>query len=785
MLKSATVLSLALSAGSVVTPVLFNGTQAFAAISTDKVGTLTSATATATINKVGENANKAIEMDYSVNLTIPNDVKTGDTVRVTTINLGDFIPAGETKAPVTIDGVEVGTITRVENQNKRYDQNSPETTLAQKKSANIEAGTQDNSYQITFNAKASEYKSKTLTLKATSNLVYATTVKKDTPIRAQIFMNKQLLATKDYTLTATKPAPEVKSQKSALDYSRNTRMQVVETGGKRIAQNFLGSIMMPLDRDYPKGSTIEVELPKDSMVKFTAASTYTGKDALTHFPVLRENTDANGNNVYLYDQQKVFLKAKSITDTKVVYEVVDGTLKRGDSYVGLPNQTGVNFALTNKASGKLSKDGSKIGPETVTSTFKTPDGKPGETQGNSLAITINGAKVTADGLKEIANHKVTTKYVDEATKKEIDKSVTGDVALPKKDIKGYTYTTSETDAEGNVTHYYRAVTKDVKTEYITTTGEELDKPVVAKEAQPKKDFKGYTFVETKTDKDGNVQHIYKKDAEKPTTKVVTNFVDKATGKPIDKQVDGKADKHDIQGYKFVETKTDKDGNVTHYYEKIGVKAITKFLEKGTNKEIAKQVDGSVDKQDIDGYKFVETKYIYSKPADKKVKDSKPDSKEVAEKDDKLLDNGYALTETHHIYEKVIKTQATGVTKFLEDKTDKELAKQVNGDTDKQTIAGYDYVRSEYVYRKSSATASNEGKVVSSKDSKLESDGYKLVETRHFYKKSAVATPDVKPDTKNPVQTAASVAHNTAPLIATLLSGLAGVGAYFGFKRRKN
>lgn len=117
------------------------------------------------------------------------------------------------------------------------------------------------------------------------------------------------------------------------------------------------------------------------MIKFTPATDFDGTQALTHFPLLKEGTFANGNNVYLYDQSKVLVRAKSITDNKVVYEIVEGTLRRGDSYVGLPNQTGVNFVLTDKAAAKLNAEGTKIGTETVTSAFKTADGTAGETQG--------------------------------------------------------------------------------------------------------------------------------------------------------------------------------------------------------------------------------------------------------------------------------------------------------------------------------------------------------------------------------------------------------------------
>ncbi|MSB11395.1 hypothetical protein GKG00_06995 [Finegoldia sp. BIOML-A1] len=80
----------------------------------------------------------------------------------------------------------------------------------------------------------------------------------------------------------------------------------------------------------------------------------------------------------------------------------------------------------------------------------------------------------------------------------------------------------------------------------------------------KKDIKGYEFVRTETDKDGNTVHIYKK--KENTSKVVTKFVDEK-GNPIAESEDGKKAKKDIKGYEFVRTETDKDGNTVHIYRK--------------------------------------------------------------------------------------------------------------------------------------------------------------------------------------------------------------------------
>ena len=834
LFRSATILSLAM-AGAPVVMTAVNSVPALAVVNTDKVGTLTAAVGTATINKVQEAANKAIEMDYSVDITVPNTVKSGDTVRISTINLGDFIPAGKTNAPVTIDGVEVGTLARVENDNKRYEQNSPNTSLDKKKAANIEAGTQDNAYVLTFNSKAAEYQGKKVQLKARSSLVYATTVNKDTNIRAQVFMNGQLLATKDYTLTATAPSPEVKSQKSALDYSRNTRMQVINAGGTQTAQNFLGSIFLPLDKDYGKGSTIEVTLPADSMIKFTPATDFDGTQALTHFPLLKEGTFANGNNVYLYDQSKVLVRAKSITDNKVVYEIVEGTLRRGDSYVGLPNQTGVNFVLTNKAAAKLNAEGTKIGTETVTSVFKTADGTAGETQGNQLSISINGAKVTAEGIKDIAAKKVTTKWVVEQTNKSLKDPVTDVAAKAKEDFQGYVFVKTETDDAGNVTHYYREATKTVTTEWMYTNGEVLKAKVTDEKAHPKEDFEGAIYKETKVDKDGNTVHLYTK-VVTPTTETVTNHVEYGTSKVLKPQEKGEQPKTTIEGYTFVESKKDDAGNVTHYYKPV-VKETTRYVEKGTDKELDKMVDGKQPKKDISGYTFVETKtdettgvtthYYEKTPAVKEVTrfvekgTDKELDKQVDGKQPKKDIAGYTFVETKtddktgvttHYYEKAVKV----VTKHVDAETGKEIKTQEDGVKDKATIDGYTFKETKtddagnvtHYYTKNAEvkkvtrfvdkeSGKEIDKQVDGDQPKKDISGYTFVETKtddktgvttHYYKKAAATTTSSSATTKTAdkkaaVETAGGIEGVAAPLAGVIASAIAGVGAYFGLGRK--
>ena len=191
--------------------------------------------------------------------------------------------------------------------------------------------------------------------------------------------------------------------------------------------------------------------------------------------------------------------------------------------------------------------------------------------------------------------KVVTKHIDITTGKELVPQEDG--TQPKKDIPGYEFVETK-DKDGNTEHFYRPI-KKVYTKHIdVTTGKELAPQEDG--TQPKRDFEGYDFVETK-DEDGNTIHYYT--PKKPEAKkVITKHIDKDTGKELAPQEDGTQPKKDIPGYKFVETK-DEDGNTIHYYQKV----ITKHFDIDTKKEIAPQEEGQKPKKTIDGYEFVETK----------------------------------------------------------------------------------------------------------------------------------------------------------------------------------
>ena len=244
---------------------------------------------------------------------------------------------------------------------------------------------------------------------------------------------------------------------------------------------------------------------------------------------------------------------------------------------------------------------------------------------------------------------VITKHIDITTGKELTKQEEG--TKPKRTFDGYEFVETKTE-DGNTIHFYKPIDKvpikpkeDKKVHtrhYDVTTGKELAPEEEG--TQPKRDFEGYEFVETK-DKDGDTEHFYK-----PVKKVVTKHIDKKTGKELVPQEEGTQPKKDIPGYRFVETK-DEDGNTIHYYEQV----ITKHLEVETNKELAPQEDGTQPKKDIEGHEFVETKD----------------------------ENG----DTIHYYKPVTKVY----TKHIDKDTGKELAPQEDGKQPKREFEGYEFV----------------------------------------------------------------------------------------------
>ena len=391
--------------------------------------------------------------------------------------------------------------------------------------------------------------------------------------------------------------------------------------------------------------------------------------------------------------------------------------------------------------------------------------KKPDTVKSDLTVTVSEASL------------VITKHIDITTGKELHPQEEG--TKPKRSFDGYEFVETKTQ-DGNTIHYYKPIdktpikpkedkpVKKVHTRhYDITTGKELTKEEEG--TQPKRQFDGYEFVETKT-KDGDTEHYYKP-VQKPVKKVITKYIDKDTGKELIPQEDGTQPKKDIPGYRFVETK-DEDGNTIHYYQRVH----TRHYDITTGKELAPQENGTQPKREFNGYGFVETK----------------------DKDG----------DTEHFYRPIPKTPEVKkvITKHIDITTGKEIAPQEDGNQPKKEIEGYEFVETKdedgntiHYYKPITKVITKHIDIDTNeeiapqedgKQPKKDIEGYEFVETKddkgntlHYYRK--VKKP-VEIKGKTPTPTKYADTNEVASAIPTVLGilGLSGLGSIGFMKRRK-
>ena len=541
-------------------------------------------------SKMRENSGNVFSQGYTLNLTVPDSVKAGSVVTIKVENLPLLFGSGDVKAAdVTVDGTVIGKATLKKAATFRTQQIDAKTSFDQKKAANIKAGFGEYEYEIVFNDKATNFKNKDIVFKSASESSVFTSVSKDTTVKAKITVNDKEVATKDITI---KPSAyqDDKVKTSTVDLSTNTQMIKNNDG----TINYLLAVgVRPMDQDYGVGDKITVTLPRDSMMKFTKQDVTAGKE-LRIVPAFTKSSFANENNVLLSDTNAVTAKIAELNDNKVVFEITGGTLKRVNYYVFTTDETGASFRLTDKAAGKLASDGKSFGPETVTSSITTKDGKTNPTEVNTSLIRVNGATLTAKGVQEIiekpvekptAKKEYITRWITIVENKEtkLKEDFTGDHIKDPEKFTGYVL--KKTEQDGNKTTYIYEKTKSLTTRWanVDKPEENLKDPFSGDKTQEAGTISGWTFVRTDTDKDGNVVHLFKK-AETPATpeakKVKTEWLEEVTTKDKDgketkelKAIQGKdpvvaettKDAGTIPGFKFVRTDKDKDGNVKHIF----------------------------------------------------------------------------------------------------------------------------------------------------------------------------------------------------------------------------
>ena len=242
--------------------------------------------------------------------------------------------------------------------------------------------------------------------------------------------------------------------------------------------------------------------------------------------------------------------------------------------------------------------------------------------GKATGVTVqvkdaNGTKVEKTYTPTV---RPVTTFVDEAGNPiTVDKNNTPvvpeeDGTLPKKDIHGYTFKETKKDAKGNTIHVYQKVsTPRGENESTGNNTSKENKPsekgiIRDKDGNPIPGFEydrmspildipEYVYVETVTDPDGTVRHIYRP--------IETVYKDK-DGNPIPNVVSkekGTKESKAIPGYRIVGTKKLPNGDVEHVYEK--VQATTTWVNELGN-VIQSTEEGLLNPSEIPGYEFVRT-----------------------------------------------------------------------------------------------------------------------------------------------------------------------------------
>ena len=208
----------------------------------------------------------------------------------------------------------------------------------------------------------------------------------------------------------------------------------------------------------------------------------------------------------------------------------------------------------------LDKNGKPI-PGTETEEGTTSAKTPKEVPGYKLVDT----KKLPNGDTEYIYEKVTTVFKDKDGNV-IPGTPTEEGTTPKKDIPGYRFVETKTLPNGDTEHVYEKVNtvfKDKDGNVIPGTTTEVGE-------QPKKDIPGYKFVTTNKLPNGDIEHVY----EKVTTPTPTPVVEKTTtwtdenGNPLRPSENGAKGMGTVEGYEFVRTVVDENGNIRHIFRKV-------------------------------------------------------------------------------------------------------------------------------------------------------------------------------------------------------------------------
>jgi surface repeat SSSPR-51 protein len=271
-------------------------------------------------------------------------------------------------------------------------------------------------------------------------------------------------------------------------------------------------------------------------------------DDVPGYTLVKVTTDKDGNVVNIYEKNPAPVTTWVDKDGNTIKDPEDGT-KPDEEGDDVPGYTLIKTTTD--------KDGN-----VVNTYIKTPVTKWIDKDGNPLKDPEDGNKPDIEG----------------------------------DDIPGYYRITVTTDEDGNTINTYDKIVPN-HTTWVDEDGNKLkDEAEGAMPDEEGDDMPGYTLVEIDKEEDGDIVNVYHK--------IVTNWTDE-NGKPLKPAEDGaKPDEEgdDVDGYVLVKTETDKNGNVNNIYKAVKTSWVT---EDGTTlrpDEAGSKPDKEGD--DIQGYTIV-------------------------------------------------------------------------------------------------------------------------------------------------------------------------------------
>ena len=315
---------------------------------------------------------------------------------------------------------------------------------------------------------------------------------------------------------------------------------------------------------YEKVTTSFVDTDGHVIEGTTTEEGTTPKKDIPGYKFVETRTTEDGNTEHVYEKVKTSFKDKEGNEIPN-YPTEDGDQPKKDipgyrfvETKKLPNGDVEHVYEKVKTSHK-DKDGNEI------PNYPTEDGD--QPKKDIPGYRFVETKKLPNGDVEHVYEKVKTSHKDKDGN-EIPNYPTEDGDQPKKDIPGYRFVETKKLPNGDIEHVYEKVTTPV-VEKTTTWTDENGNPLKPSEKGSVEagSVPGYEFVRTVVDGNGNVRHIFKKATRIPATNIVTTWTDE-NGNPLRPSENGAKGMGMVEGYEFVRTVVDENGNIRHIFRKV-------------------------------------------------------------------------------------------------------------------------------------------------------------------------------------------------------------------------